>query len=94
MWPLSFEYVPTAGRITSKENTREARITAYLSNTFPKLVPEVFAYDPEKDRLLTGDSGQHLSTSAKVEVWHWALRHLATFQRQADRGAFQKLGCR
>jgi hypothetical protein len=73
--------------------TREARLTAYLAQTYPKLVPEVIVYNAEHDWLVTRDGGQHLSLAADLNFWKTALTTLTYFHRNTDRLAAQRLGC-
>jgi aminoglycoside phosphotransferase (APT) family kinase protein len=75
------------------DGSREAKISAYLAQTFPVLTPAVIAYDSERDWLLTKDAGQHLSLVADLNVWSEAVSKLAIFQQRADVSALQALGC-
>jgi Phosphotransferase enzyme family len=75
------------------DRTREAKVTAYLARTRPDLVPEVMAYDAERDWLLSKDGGQHLSNVAELHVWQKCLAKLADFQRNADTEGLRGLGC-
>jgi Phosphotransferase enzyme family len=75
------------------DKTREATLTSYLAKAFPSLLPEVVAFDGERDWLLTRDAGHYLSTVAQANCWQEALANLALFHQRADTMAFEKLGC-
>jgi thiamine kinase-like enzyme len=62
-------------------NSQEASITARLAEMFPNLVPNVIAYHPEHNWLLTQDPGEWLSVSSQVNEWQASLSALAVFHK-------------
>jgi hypothetical protein len=79
--------------LKASETGLEATLSAHLAARYPKLTPEVIAWDERRHLLVTQDCGTRLSDSAEPNVWSAAVKTLAHFQRTADPQVFESQGC-